>query len=526
LGSFNGGSQIKRQEISHHGVLSSPTPFVQLKKSAMKLYTNASTQMLLALAIPGSIAFTVGRNERRAWAAVTNSNGSCNTSRRPRIVASAPDVVTDEEAPPSPYVDEDAPADVEGYEFFGSNTRKAEFYDPVAENNLEAIETVPFDRFADHAIGRRLQDAMNALDESIYASNCQWETIAPWKEQGNNSRNPIAALKSASNFYRDMKFAIVSADAMTGNDTASTTTTYRVRWEMAVVWPIFWEPPVVLTGESLCTLRNDDQIIVRQVDSLDEGGHNSKNGDSLAGSLVRQIVPRFWDVYHLGITPVAEDRLMLASSSGSSPLKPYQIRHVPPRWVRCITMRDTSDRSCNAAAYLPNQAFTSFLKTVGPMKETYGTVRGVSIELAAVQVVEQGNNSGQRQQQSAVDITWKIPLSVAYGAKPVWDLVADPDTEDSYELQHAKTYAVIGYGGWGPQDSSVSAVRQKLFEAAVADGNKPALTASGRPKFGFFDRTIKACYKETGGLSMVVYEWRPRWTDPYLIYLELENTVN
>jgi hypothetical protein len=507
----------------------------------MRSYTNAFPLLLLVVAIPDSMAFTVGSAAVTNNKIINNNNKSTRTasatisSRRP----ATPEVISIEDAPPS-VIDEDAPAGVEGAEFFGGNTRKAEFYDPVSENNLEAIETVPFARFANNVMGRRLQDAMNALDESLYASNLQWETIAQWKEQQGGSKNPIAAMKAASNFYRDVQLAIVSADAIIGDDTAATdtttTTTYRVRWELVVVWPIFWEPPAVLTGTSVCTVQADSGQVVRQVDSLDEGS-NQKNGDSLLGSIMSQILPRFWDVYHIGMTPVAEDRLKLAaqsSSGGSSPLQPwYRVQHVPPRWVRRITMRDTSDRSGNAAAYLPNQAFTSFLKTVGPMKESYRTVRGVSIELAAVQVVVErdnsSNNSGQQQQQQdqdAVDITWRIPLSVAYGARAVWDLVADPDTDDSYELQPAKTYAVIGYDGWGPQDSSVSAVRQKLFKAAAADGHKPAMSASGRPKFGFFDSTIKACYKEVGGLSMVVYEWRPRWTNPYLIYLELENEVN
>jgi hypothetical protein len=484
------------------------------------------------------MAFSVGS------AAVTKSNNNIVNNNKSRSTTTTrrtatPEVISIEDAPPS-FVDEDSPAGVEGAEFFGGNTRKAEFYDPVSENNLETIETVPFARFADNVMGRRLQDAMNALDESLYASNLQWETISPWKEQQGNSKNPIAAMKAASNFYRDLQLAIVSADSIIGDDTTTTatiTTTYRVRWELVVVWPTFWEPPAVLTGTSVCTVQADSGQVVHQVDSLDDvGSSNQKNGDSLFGSIIRQILPRFWDVYHIGMTPVAEDRLKLAAQSSSaggfSSLQPYRVQHVPPRWVRRITMRDTSDRSGNAAAYLPNQAFTSFLKTVGPMKEAYRTVRGVSIELAAVPVIERDNSSsnrGQQQQQQhqdAVDITWKIPLSVAYGARPVWDLVADPATDDSYELQPAKTYALIGYDGWGPQDSSVSAVRQKLFKAATADGHKPAMSASGRPKFGFFDSTIKACYKEVGGLSMVVYEWRPRWTNPYMIYLELENEVN
>lgn len=393
-------------------------------------------------------------------------------------------------------VDEDAPAGVEGAEFFGGNTRKAEFYDPVAESNLETIPTIAFERFADDAIGRQIQQAVNTNDESIYAPRVKWDTEAIWKENG--CLNPIAAMKASQDFFSDMRLAIVSIEK---ENNINGSNTYSVRWELAVVWPAFWGPPAVLTGFSQCTL-NEQGKITRQVDTLDD------TNKDLILSTVRQLLPRFWDVYHIGMTPVSEYRL---AEAPAAPFKSYSIQNTPPRWVRCVTIRDTSDRSDNAAAHLPNEAFTSYLKTIGPLKEDYRTVTGIAVELAAVQ-------------GGGVDITWKIPLSVGYASNLAWDVVADASVNDSYELQPARTYAVVDYNGSGPQDVTVSAVRQNLFEAVVANGLKPANGEGGRPLFGFLEKTVKACYKDHGGLSMAVYEWRPRWTNPYQIYLELETS--
>ena len=99
----------------------------------------------------------------------------------------------------------------------------------------------------------------------------------------------------------------------------------------------------------------------------------------------------------------------------------------------------------------------------------------------------------------------------------------DNDSQRDCRLvfQPRRRIATIPYGG-DPQDEEIAAVRQKLYEQVVVrDGHKPKTDTNGRPVFFFVQNAVKACYTEEG-MGMVVYEWRPQFTQPSEVGIELE----
>lgn len=194
-------------------------------------------------------------------------------------------------------VDEDAPAGIVGAEFFGGNKEKEEFFDPVAEAEA-TIETnaLLFNRFEDteafadaksQQLAQELQKQFSQQQSSrggtiAYASSLEWMT--PFSK---TMANPLLEIEKARGFFRDVQLAITAAE------TSARTGLVQLRWELSVVWPIFWEPRVLITGTS--TVSYQGGLITKQVDTLDQ--------KDLLASIVRQWFPRFWDIYHIGMTP-------------------------------------------------------------------------------------------------------------------------------------------------------------------------------------------------------------------------------
>ena len=148
-----------------------------------------------------------------------------------------------------------------------------------------------------------------------YAPNVQWES--PF---GSKSSSPLEQLREALDFYNRLDVAIISAAEQT-----TTPQTLRVRWEISVMWPIFYQARVVLTGTSELTLdnNNNNNRILKQVDRLDPS--------DLLSAIVPQVLPRFWDTYHIGMTPSAERTPQLSVSAGL--LKKYRLYEIMPRLV-------------------------------------------------------------------------------------------------------------------------------------------------------------------------------------------------
>ena len=230
-------------------------------------------------------------------------------------------VLLEEQADAALLEDEDmeGPA-IEGSQFFGGNKQKVEFYDPIAEATagtefLEAVASnrTLFNRFADRRafetnkvadLAQQLQQRINQIlypDEQTdiqgalkYSSKLQW--VTPLARKGNN--DPLDELRSSRDFYRFVDLAITGGRSAS-ND-RSGVSSFELRWELAVEWPTVWEPRILLTGTTMLDMSPSGNEIIRQVDALD---HPSSD---LFACIRDQILPRFWDVYHIGMTPSAE----------------------------------------------------------------------------------------------------------------------------------------------------------------------------------------------------------------------------
>lgn len=181
-----------------------------------------------------------------------------------------------------------------------------------------------------------------------------------------------------------------------------------------MTWPTIWEPRILLTGTSCMTIQNT--YIVQQVDTLDE--------PDLWQCLQKQFLPRFWDLYHIGMTPSAEllpqipwtktkhwiQQLWFAST--------YTVSVQPPRWILQPTLIDTGTRDDNNALILPNHAFTCIIKTMGPTKQQYTPVTGVRVQLQRSN--NNKNNKDSKNQSSPLELKWSIPLAVEYAAQSKW----------------------------------------------------------------------------------------------------------
>lgn len=407
--------------------------------------------------------------------------------------------------------EEETPANIPGNEFFGGNRQKEELFDPIAEAaaiiTTEIDETynkfdneAAFDSPTSKEVSRSIQHYLNAIlyeeekDSEMtyeYASDVVWES--PF---GNIS--PLQELEKALDFYNRLDVAIVSARKLYYS-------TVQVSWVISVEWPIFWAPRVVLTGTSEVTV-SDNNKIVKQVDCLDQ--------PDLLTTIASQLVPRFWDTYHIGMTPSAEIAPRIPLSTGLLP-KSYKLYEIRPRLVYKPTRLDTTNNREDAfAQVIPNHAFCTLIKTMGPKRQRYIPTSPVQVQLS-------------RSKKGDTKITWSVPISVELQTNSILPLPGDdpetlPEAEPTAEYVHEgkRRIATVPYGG-APQDEEVTAIRKKLYEQVIADDLKPKLDETGRPQFFFLQNNAKACYTE-GGLGMGVYDWRPRFVKANEVGIELE----
>ena len=179
-----------------------------------------------------------------------------------------------------------------------------------------------------------------------------------------------------------------------------------------MAWSEFaWEPRVLLVGSSHLQLErqldSSSWSIVQQDDFL-FGGHDTNNNKNDQVSLLRnhylasQLVPRFWDLYHIGMTPSAkvQPHVVVQKRHG------YEIRDWPGRWYVTPTVVDTSmDRTVQLAQVLPSHAFgVTALSNVGPTQERF-----VPTSPLELQIRSSNNNNNAT---NGVLLQWQIPLSV------------------------------------------------------------------------------------------------------------------
>ncbi|KAL3761871.1 hypothetical protein ACHAWU_009036 [Discostella pseudostelligera] len=491
---------------------------------------------------------------------------------------------------------EDDGTNVVGTKFFGGNSIKEELYVPEEEERaleLQNVKDVEYNRFEDvnsfgdsvaQRVGMVWQTAINQI---LYKENAainsgdggsvgaawkedatlQWETPFSQSKNGAGGRStPLTELANSKSFYNKLDVAILSANTI---QTEGNKSVLDVRWEIGLVWPNFWESRALLTGTSMVTVSNDDEnnriVLLKQVDKLDGG-----NPMDVVGALSSQLSPRFWDIYHIGMTPSAEfspryDYSQVLSSASQSSLlsksnnkgkkkgllSNYKLSYLPPRLVIEPSLIDTNGREARTAQVLPNHGFTTAIKTMGPNKEEFVPVSPIEVSISKLE-----GNGGSL-------IKWSVPVPPEFASNAVLPLpLIEDEVEDepkeaimntndavpskfsspytsgrsnnppptppqslsvNYSLRSSRLVATLPYAG-NPQDEEVTQLRRQLYQQVVEnDGYTPKLDpVTNRPIFFFWMNGAKACFTRGGGLGMAVYEWRADWSKSNEVGIELE----
>jgi len=436
--------------------------------------------------------------------------------------------------------------EVFGAKFFGGNAIKEELFDEAAEERATKLsklyppkdledeeDTSIYNRFMDseafdnesRILAQRVQTAINQAlyeDDSdasstslkvsdLYSPTLQWNTPL---SKSKTSKNPLEELTNSIEFYRRLDCAIISAKTLSASDAA--VKKVEIRWNISVVWPNFWQSRALITGTSTLTVDTSGEEgaerILSQTDKLDMGG---KEGTDVIKTISPQIQPRFWDLYHVGMTPSTENMTRMEPSNSnisSGAFSSYSLYEMPPRLVLQPSMEDDGGRAFRNAEALPNHAFTTTITTTGPKQQRYVPTSPIEVSIS---------RSGDGKSM----ISWNIPLPPEfvsyYDELPLENGELEDGEECKYAYQSRRLAATLPYGG-GAQDTEVSDIRKKLYEQVIKDGLKPKLAEDGRPQFFFLNNDAKACFTADGGLGMAVYEWRPDFTKPNEVGIELE----
>ena len=442
----------------------------------------------------------------------------------------------------TPTESEKEDEEVFGAKFFGGNAIKDELLDESIEEQAvklatlypkkskiedeidSEIESTGYKRFDDSIafdlacrdFAKKLQKAINqalyttvdgeevVLPSQIYSSNLKWETPL---SKSNQSKNPLDELTYGLDFYKRVDVAVTSAKLQNGDGTGKVEKV-KIRWEISLLWPNTWESRVLIPGTSDLTVDMEQGIILSQTDKLECGG---KDGQDAVAAISSQIQPRFWDLYHIGMTPSAEIMQRAKASVEKGAFSKYNVFEIPERLVLKPRTADQGGREARQAEALPNHAFTSIIKTTGPKAQRYITTSPVEVAIL-------------RENDKSI-IEWKVPVPAEfvsnYDEMPIGDL-GDVDEDDTceYSYESRRLVATMSFGG-SAQDKEVSDVRKQLYEQVTKDGLKPKLV-NGRPQFFFLNNDAKACFTGDGGLGMAVYEWRTASSKSNEVGIDLE----
>ena len=457
---------------------------------------------------------------------------------------------------------EEVKEEIYGAKFFGGNAIKEELFDAELEEQADKMmklyppkktvadvqedvdsttDPLTYYRFMDtdafpdeeaRLVAQRLQSAINQalyipedgdendiqISKTIYSPTLQWNT--PFSKDS-KSRSPLDELENALEFYKRVDVAIIAAKTTStgASGSANNVKQMEFRWEIALIWPNTFESSVLITGTSTMTVDTTTSTILSQMDKLDNGG---KEGKDIIKAVSSQLQPRFWDLYHIGMTPSAAMMPRLEPSKGGKGLlSSYDLFEIPPRLVSQPTIVDSGGRDTREAQSLPNHAFTSIIKTTGPTAQRYVTTSPLEVS------IRRTSNSDGNGSKSI--ISWNVALPpefVSYYEEMTKSVTEEDKAEgneptNDYVYQPRRLVATMKYGG-DAQDVEVTEIRKKLYEQVVKDGLKPKLGEGGRPQFFFLQNDTKACFTADGGLGMCVYEWRPKAANSNEVGIELE----
>jgi len=434
---------------------------------------------------------------------------------------------------PEEFVDEDAPVDVVGAEvFFGGRAEKEELYDPVAEETAtatfeEVSYVAAYERFDDRSvfendfvgdIAKKLQLSLNNIchvNTSNEVNDSKSSLYSPtnfvWNSPLSGKNNPLEEIKKSKDFYKSIHVSILSGKDMTSSSSKETDgMDIEIRWEVCILWPTVYEPRVLLTGTSklhvLQKPSSTEYSITSQTDVFDSKEYLASVG--------AQLIPRFWDLYHIGMTPSAQvlPRTLL---SGSNPLTPYKTYEIAPTLALVPSIVDSNNRKDRFGQGLPNHAFSTVIKTMGPKKQRY-----IPSSPVEVQIVD---DSSQGATNKLLKWIIYVPTQISSLITQQYSTTVEQSGDTcQYVYQPKRIVATLPYGG-SVQDEEVSVLRKTLYESILSQNSeyKPKLDSNGKPIFFFWLNDCKACFVEDG-LGMAVYDYRPMFFKCNEVGIELE----
>lgn len=198
---------------------------------------------------------------------------------------------------------------------------------------------------------------------------------------------------------------------------------------------------------------------------------------NIVTSVGTQLTPRFWDLYHIAMTPSAELMPRLHNKSGGDLLSgiglgiKYNLYQIPPRLVLRPTMVDIEGREAREAEAVPNHAFTSIIRTTGRTGQRFISASPLEVSIRRKPRSEVYNTNDDDNQKVPV-IEWSIPLPPEFlsydRALPLpsldpSDLAKDFESDEEYRAyaptcsyvhRPLRQVATVAYGG-SPQDADV-----------------------------------------------------------------------
>ena len=274
----------------------------------------------------------------------------------------------------------DAPA-VEGAQFFGGAAAKEVFVDgsediKYTRDDLDSSARVGVRRqslFTDASaseIGLRVERALNdgAAGELSFAPSFSYDSPLSL----DSSSNPLERVATANKFFRSLSVSILDGEVVRSpSSPPSDISTVDLRWSVGFNWPTFWSPRVSLSGVSRLKVSSSPTTttVHEWTDRLSKISDDSSS--SLLARVVPQLLPRFWDAYHVGMAPSSELRERHELNLSSFFPKPYKVYEVPATLALKTSITDKVGRSARLASVVPDVMFSNIIKTVGPSMEEY-----------------------------------------------------------------------------------------------------------------------------------------------------------
>lgn len=394
----------------------------------------------------------------------------------------------------------------------------------MIDNAFDTIETATLARTLQIQINSILydddNDNMNTQQFYEYSPSFQWDTIFT-----KATNNPFNELEKSLSFYQRIDVAIISGKKLTTDNSNNNNNIYQFQYEIGLTWPTLWEPRILLNCQSIITIdiTNNNHIIMKQYDQL------IGDTNSLFNTILKQLIPRFWDIYHIGMTPTSTEIQNKISLPKKNIFASYELYTIPSRIYLQPKLYDNSiNRNNNNAGFIPNHSYTTVIITMGPTKQRFSTTSPI-----ITRIIPKNND--------LLQYTWDIPLSVEYTSNILLRLpkldnesaltlstsISNQQQQQKcqYIYQNERMIATIPYyiGTSSPQENdTISSIREKLYkQVIVRDKLIPKLDEFGRPMFFFIQNNYKGCFTEDG-FGMAIFEWRPRIAAPYEIGIELD----